>query len=49
MAAGLIEPLGMMFEHIVAKIVLGYFGYPQMIEYFRLKIEYLRYAIGGSI
>jgi len=31
------------------KILWGYFSYLQMIEYFRLNIEYLRSASGGSI
>jgi len=31
------------------KLLLGYFSYFQMIEYFRLNIEYLRFASGGSI
>jgi len=31
------------------KTFLGYFPHPQIIEYFRLNIEDLRFAFGGSI
>ena len=39
---GQISTLGIIFVNLWKKIVLGYFHYLQMIEYFRLNIEYLR-------
>jgi hypothetical protein len=45
----IISTLEIIFVHFVQKNILGYFLCLQMIEYCRLKIEYLRFACGGSI
>ena len=44
-----LEVLEVECVHFFKKFVLGYFRHLVIIEYFRLKIEYLRFAFGAAI